>query len=125
MTSALTLDPAPGPVIGTASVPGSKSITNRALALAALADGPTTLTNALFADDTQRMMSCLRALGFAVDADEAAEEITVHGRGGTIPSAHGELFVGNSGTTARFITPTVALGHGEYVIDGVARMRER
>jgi 3-phosphoshikimate 1-carboxyvinyltransferase len=112
-------------------VPGSKSITNRALALAALAQGTTTLTGALFADDTQRMMDCLRALGFVVDADAAAERITVEGTGGIIPSPGtrgtrvAELFVGNSGTTARFITPLVALGKGEFIIDGVPRMRER
>ena len=65
----IEITPAPGPVVGTAQVPGSKSITNRALALAALADGATTLHNALFADDTRRMMKCLDLLGFAVDAD--------------------------------------------------------
>jgi 3-phosphoshikimate 1-carboxyvinyltransferase len=113
-----------GPVAGTATVPGSKSITNRALALAALAPGATTLTGALFADDTARMIDCLRALGFGVEDDPAAERVTVHGRG-AVPNERAELFVGNSGTTARFITPLVALGHGEYVIDGVPRMRER
>jgi 3-phosphoshikimate 1-carboxyvinyltransferase len=125
MTPALTIEPAPGPVIGTACVPGSKSITNRALALAALADGRTTLTNALFADDTARMTDCLRVLGFDVRADEAAGTITVEGRAGAVPARRAELFVGNSGTTARFVTPLVALGDGEFTIDGVPRMRER
>lgn len=125
MTPTLTIDPVRVPVVGDARVPGSKSITNRALVLAALADGPTTLTDALFADDTQRMMDCLRALGFSVETDEAQGEIAVFGRGGAIPAVRGDLFVGNSGTTARFITPVTALGHGEYTIDGVARMRER
>lgn len=121
----LAITPASGPVVGVASVPGSKSITNRALVLAALADGQTTLTNALFADDTARMMDCLRALGFAANADEAAQTITVGGQGGKIPAVRADLFVGNSGTTARFITPLCALGRGEFVIDGVSRMRER
>lgn len=121
----LPIPPAPGPVTGTAAVPGSKSITNRALALAALTDGETRLTNALFADDTRRMMDCLRSLGFGVEADEASETVAVGGRAGAVPATHAELFVGNSGTTARFITPLVALGQGEFVIDGVPRMRER
>jgi len=119
------MTPTPVPVHGTVRVPGSKSITNRALALAALADGPTTLTNALFADDTERMMECLCALGFVIEADAEREEITVWGRGGQIPATAATLFVGNSGTTARFITPVVALGNGTFTIDGVPRMRER
>lgn len=121
----LEIPAAPGPIIGAARVPGSKSITNRVLILAALAKGRTTLTNALFADDTARMMDCLQALGYDVQTDEAAETITVEGRGGSIPARHAALFVGNSGTTARFITPLAALGRGEFIVDGVARMRER
>jgi 3-phosphoshikimate 1-carboxyvinyltransferase len=125
LPATLAVMPAPGPLVGTVRVPGSKSITNRALALAALADGPTTLTGALFADDTERMMDCLRALGFAVESDFLHETVTVQGPGGVVPAARAELFVGNSGTTARFLTPVAALGHGEYIIDGVRRMRER
>lgn len=121
----LAITPVRGPVVGVARVPGSKSITNRALALAALADGETLLTEALFADDTARMMDCLKALGFAVRADEAASTIAVTGLGGRVPAVTAELFVGNSGTTARFITPLAALGNGVYMLDGVPRMRER
>jgi 3-phosphoshikimate 1-carboxyvinyltransferase len=121
----LEIRPAPGPVVGAARVPGSKSITNRALVLAALGGERTTLTGALFADDTHRMMDCLRALGFTVETGEAAETITVEGQGGRIPATRAELFVGNSGTTARFVTPLVALARGEFLIDGVPRMRER
>ena len=121
----LAIIPTSRPVTGVAAVPGSKSITNRALVLAALADGPTTLTGALFADDTDRMRDCLRGLGFAVDTDSARAEITVVGQGGRIPASRADLFVGNSGTTARFITPVLASGRGEYTVDGVARMRER
>ncbi|WP_395088356.1 3-phosphoshikimate 1-carboxyvinyltransferase [Armatimonas sp.] len=106
-------------------MPGSKSITNRALALAALSDGSLTLTGALFADDTQRMQDCLKALGFTIDADPLTATITVQGEGGTIPTSQAELFVGNSGTTARFISPIAALGQGTFHLDGVARMRER
>lgn len=121
----LPITPAFVPVSGTAPVPGSKSITNRALALAALASGTTTLTNALFADDTAHMMDCLRSLGFVVDDAPEREQIAIHGLGATIPARNAALFVGNSGTTARFVTPLAALGHGTYVLDGVARMRER
>ncbi len=121
----LRIAPAPGPVTGVARVPSSKSITNRALVLAALADGKTTLTNALFADDTARMMDCLQALGFFVDADHTAHCMIVDGQGGKIPANRADLFVGNSGTTARFVTPLCALGNGEYRVDGVPRMRER
>ncbi len=121
----LEITPAPGPVAGAARVPGSKSITNRARVLAALAPGPPTRAGAVCADDTRRMADCLGALGFAVHADPAAHAITVDGQGGRIPAARAELFVGNSGTTARFVTPLVALGRGEFVIDGVPRMRER
>ena len=121
----LPIPPALAPVRGTAPVPGSKSITNRALALAALADGETTITNALFADDTARMRDCLRALGFSVNADADAETVWVGGRGGVIPAREAHLFVGNSGTTGRFITPLAALGTGDFVIDGDPRMRAR
>jgi 3-phosphoshikimate 1-carboxyvinyltransferase len=71
------------------------------------------------------MMDCLRALGFVVDEEAERERIAVHGLGAMIPAKHAALFVGNSGTTARFVTPLAALGHGTYVLDGVARMRER
>ncbi len=121
----LTITPSSGPVVGLATVPGSKSITNRALALAALSPGATTLQDALFADDTARMMDCLTALGFGVVQNEADYEIAVQGQGRIIPATSAELFVGNSGTTARFVTPLAALGHGDYRLDGVARMRER
>jgi len=107
------------------SVPGSKSITNRALLLSALAKGTTVLRNALFCDDTDRMVDCLRKLGVAVDVNVDEETITVTGHGQAFNVSAVELFVGNSGTTARFITPAIAAGHGLVTLDGVARMRER
>lgn len=106
-------------------VPGSKSLTNRALILAALASGASTLHNALDSDDTQVMADSLRRLGFSVEANAAEETIHVVGRGGRIPASHAELFLGNSGTSIRFLTALVALGRGSYRLDGVARMRER
>ncbi len=113
------------PIDAIARIPGSKSITNRALLIAALADGASVLTGALFSDDTRYMAEALGALGIAVVADETAEQFTVHGLGGNIPATTAELFVGNSGTTMRFLTAAVALGHGRYRVDGIPRMRQR
>src|SRR6266852_5793889 len=83
-------------------VPGSKSITNRALIAAALAGSRSRLRGALFSDDTRYMGEALRALGFVVSADEAAGTIEIDGADGKIPAPAAELFVGNSGTTIRF-----------------------
>jgi 3-phosphoshikimate 1-carboxyvinyltransferase len=123
------------PVRAEITVPGSKSITNRALVLAALADGETILTGALWSEDTQIMVECLQKLGFMVnvapDPDEICNRtITVYGRGGTIPGGGTaenplELFVGNAGTAARFLTVLVCLGKGVYRLHGVPRMHER
>jgi 3-phosphoshikimate 1-carboxyvinyltransferase len=105
--------------------PGSKSLTNRALVLAALGEGACELNNVLFADDTLVMLDGLSRLGFGVEIDRGAKRVTVRGGGGRIPGGSAELFCGNSGTTIRFLTALVALGTGEYVLDGVGRMRER
>ena len=107
------------------AVPGSKSDTNRALVIAALADGPTCLQKALFSDDTRYMSEALRRLGFAVEANHTARTFRVEGRNGRIPADSGDLFVGNAGTAMRFLTAFAALGNGRYRIDGVDRMRER
>ncbi len=123
----LPIAPIPHPLHATVRVPGSKSLTNRALAIAALADGPTTLTNALFSDDSRYFVDSLKRLGFSVDdsALGAQHSVLIRGRGGQIPASRAELFVGNAGTAARFLTAFVTLGHGEYIIDGVERMRQR
>ncbi len=113
------------PLNATVRVPGSKSHTNRALIVAALAEGATQLRGALFSDDSRYCAEALVRLGFEVRLDEAAETMTVAGLGGRIPAPHAELFIGNSGTTARFLTAMLTLGEGEYVVDGSARMRER
>ncbi len=117
------------------TIPGSKSITNRALILAALADGETRLRGALWSDDTEIMVEALRALGFGIgveaDPGEAANRtIAVLGRGGRIPNAGSEvrpleIFVGNAGTAARFLLPLLCLGRGVYRMSGSARMHER
>jgi len=127
--------PLSAPVHAEITVPGSKSITNRALVLAALADGEVTLAGALWSEDTQVMVDCLQRLGFDVRVELDANEfcnrtITVRGRGGKIPNAGTaeqplELIVGNAGTAARFLAAMVCLGRGVYRLSGVPRMHER
>ncbi len=106
-------------------VPGSKSLTNRVLLIAALADGVTTIKNALFSDDSVYFSGALQQLGFDVNLDTAQSEMMVKGQGGVIPANEAELFIGNAGTAARFLTAFLTLGMGIYSLDGDARMRER
>lgn len=121
----ITLQPAGRPFVATITPPGSKSLTNRALILAALAKGRSTISNILLADDTAAMIDCLRRLSFTLDVDRAGRSITVGGRGGAIPANSAELFAGNSGTTIRFVAALCGLGRGEYTLDGIPRMRQR
>jgi 3-phosphoshikimate 1-carboxyvinyltransferase len=113
------------PLNATVRVPGSKSLTNRALLIAALADGTTHLTNALFSDDSRYFAKALQTLGFDVQLDEANHAMTVTGLGGKIPVKKAKLFIGNAGTAARFLSAFLTLGNGEYILDGEPRMRER
>ena len=108
---------------GVVRLPGSKSISNRALLLAALADGTTLLTRLLDADDTRVMLEALRALGVAIDRD--GDSARVSGCGGRFPARSADLFLGNAGTATRSLTAALAFADGRYRIDGVARMRER
>ncbi|GEP56951.1 3-phosphoshikimate 1-carboxyvinyltransferase [Reyranella soli] len=127
--------PLKSPQDSTVILPGSKSITNRALILAALARGTVVLRGALWSEDTQAMVECLERLGFAVQvssdpAEPANRTLTVQGHGGTIPNAGTpaqplELFVENAGTAARFLPPMLCLGHGSYRLSGIPRMHER
>lgn len=123
----LSITPFNRPVSGTVTIPGSKSLTNRALLLAALCDAPVTLTGALFSDDTRLMAEALRRLGLAVAADEAAGTISVAGQHDAFRSpAPVDLFVGLAGTAARFLTALCAVAPaGVYRIQGNARMNER
>jgi 3-phosphoshikimate 1-carboxyvinyltransferase len=121
----MKIRPIPGPLSAAVRVPGSKSLTSRALLVASLANGTTRLVNALFSEDTRYFAGALRALGFDVRLDEAAREMSVTGRGGLIPAARAELFIGNSGTAARFLCALLTLGRGEYLLDGGPRMRQR
>jgi 3-phosphoshikimate 1-carboxyvinyltransferase len=123
------------PVRAEITVPGSKSITNRALILAALGNHLEILAHALWSEDTQIMVECLQKLGFEIRAENDPEEfcnriIWIKGLGGKIPNAGTaekplELFVGNAGTAARFLSALVCLGNGVYRLSGVPRMHER
>ena len=117
--------PIPHPLHATVRVPGSKSLTNRALLISALANGTTRLTNALFSDDSRYFANALQTLDFEIQLDDANQEMIVTGLGGKIPASRAELFIGNAGTAARFLSAFLALGYGEYILDGDSRMRER
>ena len=121
----LKIKPITHPLNATVRVPGSKSLTNRALLIAALANGTTRLTNALFSDDSRYFAKALQTLGFDVQLDESNHEMSITGLGGKIPVKKAELFIGNAGTAARFLSAFLTLGNGEYILDGEPRMRER
>ncbi len=125
MNSSLKINPISHPLNATVRVPGSKSLTNRALLIASLANGTTHLINALFSDDSRYFAKALQTLGFDVQLDEANHSMTVTGMDGKIPAAKAELFIGNAGTAARFLSAFLTLGNGEYILDGEPRMRER
>src|SRR5436305_15101612 len=124
-SESITVVPARKPVRGSVRPPGSKSITNRALVCAALASGTSTLTGALDSEDTRVMIESLGRLGIQVESRHDGTTLVVHGCDGQIPAKQTDLFVGNSGTTIRFLTAMCALGHGTYRLDGIPRMRER
>lgn len=125
MQDVIEISPVAGPLHATIRPPGSKSITNRALVCAALAEGESVLTGALVSDDTHAMLDCLDKLGIEVEANDEGTTLVVRGQGGRIPADHADMFVGNSGTTIRFVAAMVSLGEGSYRLDGVPRMRER
>ena len=123
--SSFRIHPLSHPLNATVRVPGSKSLTNRALLIASLANGTTHLTNTLFSDDSRYFAKALQTLGFDVQLDEENYSMTVTGLGGKIPAKKAELFIGNAGTAARFLSAFLTLGQGEYILDGESRMRER
>ncbi len=128
MTEQLALNPI-APFDVALTPPGSKSLTNRALPLAALAEGDSVLHRPLWADDTRHLLAALRALGVDVRGENGAEMIAIAGRGGRLPGGGGtgpiRLEVGNAGTAYRFLTAALAVGEGIYELDGIARMRQR
>ena len=126
MSDSLIIKPFSSAARGVAQVPGSKSITNRALILAALADGETLLRGALFSRDTEILITSLRQLGFSVEANKSLHTIRVVGLGGKIPAKEAKLNVGNAGTAARFLTAFLTLSEkGKYFLDGDEAMRHR
>jgi 3-phosphoshikimate 1-carboxyvinyltransferase len=111
---------------GTVKLPGSKSISNRTLLLAALARGATVLTGVLDSDDTRVMRAALAALGVRVEEIDGPQHVRVHGiAGASFPAKHAQVFLGNSGTSARSLAAVLALSDGEYELSGVPRMHER
>lgn len=122
----LSITPFTRPARGEVVIPGSKSLTNRALLLAALCDEPVTLTGALFSEDTQLMAEALRQLGFVVSADEATHTLQVSQQKNAFAVGSADLFVGLAGTAARFLTALCAAApSGVYRLDGVPQMRKR
>ncbi|MBQ2803823.1 MAG: 3-phosphoshikimate 1-carboxyvinyltransferase [Lachnospiraceae bacterium] len=109
----------------TVQVPGSKSITNRALLLATLADGTSTLRGVLFSDDSRHFLKCVQDLGFETTVDECQKIITVTGHGGLVPLKEARQYVGSAGTAARFLTAYLGISHGTYYMDASEQMRKR
>lgn len=124
MSTAVRISPCP-PVDASITPPGSKSITNRAIICAALADGTSQLSGVLDSEDTQVMIAAWQQLGVAIQHDQLAARLAIQGCGGRLKQRSAELFVGNSGTTIRFLTAALAACGGRFELDGVARMRER
>lgn len=119
------VEPVEGPLDAVVTVPGSKSITNRALICAALADGTSVLSGALSADDTHAMVGVLAALGLDVVAEQDGTVLTVVGCGGSPPPCDATIDVRQSGTTARFVIPMLALGRGSYRVTAHPQMQAR
>ena len=111
-------------VEGVVRLPGSKSISNRTLLLAALAEGSTTIVGLLASDDTLVMLGALRSLGLAWEQVDEHTHI-VQGGGGTLPVHEADLFMGNAGTAIRPLTAALAVIGGDYTLHGVTRMHER
>lgn len=114
---------APAPLA--VAVPGSKSITNRALLLATLAEGVSTLRGVLFSDDSRHFLKCVQDLGFETTADETEKIITVKGLGGRVPLTEASQYVGSAGTAARFLTAYLGVSEGVYHMDASEQMRRR
>lgn len=121
----LRIDPLTRPPDADVVVPGSKSITNRALIVAAMASGVSRLDGVLLAEDTHAMIDCIRALGAAAEVDELTRTVTVTGTGGHLVGDGATLDVRQSGTTARFVLPLAAMASGGAVVDGDPQMRAR
>ena len=123
--NSLTLKPIES-IEGEIHLPGSKSLSNRALLLAALAKGTTTITNLLRSDDTRHMLHALKQLGISYTLSDDKTQCSITGNGGAIHAAQlQELFLGNAGTAMRPLCAALCLGTGTYVLTGEPRMKER
>ncbi|MFH0776051.1 MAG: 3-phosphoshikimate 1-carboxyvinyltransferase [Patescibacteria group bacterium] len=121
----LQIIPPTSQLSGKVILPGSKSITNRALLLAALADGVSEIHGALKSDDTKYMIAGLRQLGIEIEEKKDGTTLVVHGKNGKLAESKEKIFLGNAGTATRFLTAAAILMNGETIIDGDAHMRER
>ncbi|HIS55664.1 MAG TPA: 3-phosphoshikimate 1-carboxyvinyltransferase [Candidatus Fimimorpha excrementavium] len=115
----------PEPPILTVSVPGSKSITNRALLLATLAKGTSFLRGALFSDDSRYFLQCIQDLGFSVSVSEPEKAVQVTGLGGAVPKKEASIYVGSAGTAARFLTAYLGVAGGRFHLDSSDQMKKR
>ena len=106
-------------------VPGSKSITNRALLIAAMAEGTSVIKGVLFSDDSRHFMQALYDLGFPIHMDEETATVTIEGFGGEIPNEEAEVYVGSAGTAARFLTAFLGLSKGRYRMTCSEQMKKR
>jgi 3-phosphoshikimate 1-carboxyvinyltransferase len=122
---AYAVRPVDGPIVGEIRPPGSKSYTNRALPLAAVAEGTSTITNALASDDVDAMLGALKALSVPLTFDRSEKRIVIQGSGGPFAAKSATLNLVNSGTSLRFLAALVAAGEGTFILDGNERMRER
>ena len=109
----------------TVNVPGSKSITNRALLLAALAKGESALSGVLFSDDSRHFLDCVQKLGIETKVEEDNCNVTVNGHGGQVPAKDAAIYVGSAGTAARFLAAFLGLSEGTHYMDASAQMRKR
>ncbi len=114
-----------GPVAMQVEVPGSKSITNRSLLMAAMGDGESVLKGVLFSDDSRYFLRALEDLGFQIEVEEKEKTVRIKGQGGRIPKKEAEIYAGSAGTAARFLTAFLAMGDGVYRVDASEQMKKR
>ncbi len=113
------------PIEASVTVPGSKSVTNRALFMAAMAKGHSVLEGALFSDDSRHFIGSLQSLGYKIAVDEVKKRVEIDGLGGDIPKKTGTIDVGSAGTAARFLTAMLGMSDGEYTINATPQMQAR
>ncbi len=119
------MDPKRKNMVITPFVPGSKSITNRALLIAMLAKGKTELSGVLFSDDSRNFLRCVQKLGIETEVDEGKKTVIIHGCDGRIPVKKADIYVGSAGTAARFLTAVLGVSDGEYNMDSSDQMKKR